>query len=162
MIAFRRVSKMPEHCGYIEIYDRIYLSSYKNSYKMAKEAQPDILVPLYQMNDEINKIWKGQVISLPIEDYGVLPIETADMKTDVLVNLYKKGKSIGIFCYAGLGRTGYIASIILGKLGIDDPFEYIWKNYSDRAIETSEQFNQATEILEKPDLHRKYYMRYKI
>ena len=153
---------MLDESGYVEIYDRIYLSSYKDSIKMAEEKQPDILVPLYQMNEDINQIWKGQVIGIPIEDCGVLPIEVADMKTDVLVNLYKSGKSIGIFCYAGMGRTGYIASIILGKLGIQDPFLYIWQNYSDRAIETSEQFSQATKILQRPDLHSKYYMRYKI
>ena len=50
--------------------------------------------------------------------------------------------------------------IILGKPGIDDPFEYIWGNYSNGDIRTSVQFNQATEILKKPDLYRKYLMRY--
>ena len=152
---------MPDQKGYTQIYDRIFLSSYKNSYEMAKAEQPDILVPLYLMNDEIYRIWNGQVIYIPVVDYDVLPLEVADDKTDVLVKLYKSGKSMGIFCYAGMGRTGYIAAIILGKLGIEDPFEYIWKNYSDSAIQTSGQFNQVTELLERPDLHSKYYMRYK-
>jgi len=72
----------------------------------------------------------------------------------VLVNYQKKGKSIEFFYYAGFGRTGYIAMIILGKPGIDDPFEYIWGNYSNGDIRTSVQFNQATEILKKPDPYR--------
>lgn len=56
----------------------------------------------------------------------------------------------------GHGRTGYFASLILGKLGIEDPIAHLRENYCENSVETNSQVKAISEFCNNPDLIDKY------
>jgi hypothetical protein len=65
-------------------------------------------------------------------------------------------KRVGLFCQGGHGRTGYVASVVLGKLGYEDPIQFLRSRYCRRAVETDAQIRHIAAVLGKPGLISKH------
>lgn len=102
--------------------------------------KPDVLVPLDRVP---GTIWEdgycGEILYIPIVDESILPEHILECFIEQLLERICDKRRIAIFCIGGHGRTGYIASCLLYRLGIKDPITYIRKNYSMQAVETEEQ-----------------------
>lgn len=146
------------HNGPIEVHKGLFLGSFYESLDMVKPPHNvSVLVPL---NDLDGSIWetgfRGEILYYPIKDYSILP-------TDVLMELAAKiilkleqGERVGVFCVGGHGRTGYVASVVLGMLGYADPIEHIRTKYCSEALESRSQLNHVAEVLHRPELVEKY------
>ena len=135
------------HTGVTEIYPNLFICNKATSLDLVDKTNVDILVPLDSCSADIwSKGWRGFVMFLPIQDYGVLPKEVAEGYADAIIDYMNQGKKVGMFCIGGHGRTGYMTAIILGKLGIEDPIKHVWEKYCEEAIESKKQFDQIVEI----------------
>ena len=148
----------PCHEGPVEVIPNLYCGSMNESILMASPpVQVDVLVPLDSLDPEIWKTgFRGEIIYCPIEDYGIL---TEDILKGLILKLLdrlKERKKVGIFCYGGHGRTGYIAAILLGKLGYQDPIAYLRKHYCRQAVESTSQIYHIAEVLGQPELFSRY------
>lgn len=92
----------------------------------------------------------------PIPDYEVLPTDVLNRLVSKILCRLKYGKKIGLFCFGGHGRTGYVASVVLGKLGYEDPIGFLRQHYCKRAVESSAQILHIAEVLGKPKLAENY------
>ena len=102
--------------------------------------KPDVLVPLDRVPGTIwEEGYRGEILYIPIVDESVLPECVLENAVEQLLERICEKKRIAVFCIGGHGRTGYIASCLLYRLGIKDPITYIRKNYSLQAVETEEQ-----------------------
>ena len=102
----------------------------------------DVLVPLASLSGSIwRTTFRGEVLYCPIEDMGVLPDDVLNELVDRICEKLENGKKVGIFCSGGHGRTGYIAACVLARHGIRDPIGFLRRNYSEKAIETEQQYN---------------------
>ena len=102
--------------------------------------KPDILVPLDRLPGTIwEDGYRGEILYMPIVDESILPESVLEFFIEQLLERICDGRRIAIFCIGGHGRTGYIASCLLYRLGVKDPITYIRKNYSMLAVETEEQ-----------------------
>lgn len=149
---------LPCHNGPIEVIPDLFCGSLEESMRMVSPPfLVDVLVPLDSLNA---KIWqagfRGEILYYPIEDYGVLPDEVLTVLTSKILDRLKSGKRVGIFCLGGHGRTGYVVSVVLGKLGYEDPIGFLRKHYCEKAIESSEQIRHIAEVLDKPELVSEY------
>jgi hypothetical protein len=121
----------------------------------------DVLCSLYSLD---GKIWdlgfRGEILYYPCTDYSVLPEDVARDAASKIIKELKEGKRIGISCMGGHGRTGYLAAIVLGKLGVEDPIELIRTNYCDSAVESNEQVKQIAKILNKPELEKTHEIKW--
>lgn len=92
--------------------------------------KPDVLVPLDRVP---GTIWEdgycGEILYIPIVDESILPEHILESFIDQLLEHICDKRRIAIFCIGGHGRTGYIASCLLYRLGIKNPIAYIRKNY---------------------------------
>ena len=104
------------------------------------EAGPDALLPLDRLP---GTVWvsgfRGEVVYYPITDMGVLPDDVLDELVDAILARLRAGKRVAVFCAGGHGRTGYVASCVLYRLGYDNPIAFLRKNYSMSAVETDAQ-----------------------
>ena len=140
------------------MYPRIFLSSYDDVMTGLQEHNPDVLIALDSVSHRVWNIWEKELYAIPVADYGTLPIRVAQNKTDIFAGRYKvepKTKFM-IFCAGGHGRTGYFASLFLGKLGVKDPVGYIRQNYCKKAVESLEQLKQISEILKDDTIYTTY------
>ena len=146
------------HDGPIEVVPNLYCGSMKEALVMvSEEIGVDTLVPLDSLDACIWKLgFRGEILYYPIEDYGVLPNDVLDDLVSKIIRRLKSGKKVGLFCLGGHGRTGYIASIVLGELGYRDPIGYLRSRYCRRAVESSEQIYHIAEALRDPELVDKY------
>lgn len=146
----------PCHEGFTEIYPRIYVGkAYDVDSKLLQNV--DILIPLDHVSGAIwDTGWRGGILYIPICDYSVLPKDVEKRFVERTIDLYNDGKRIAIFCVGGHGRTGYFTSLILGKLGVDDPIGHLRNNYCSKAVETKDQVSAIAEFLGKPELESKY------
>ena len=146
------------HNGPILVYKddgELYAGSINESDVMAKFC--DILVPLDHVKPNVWDLgFRGEIWYFPIHDFGVLPYDVAEKVSNHIIDALRKGKRIGIFCFGGHGRTGYLLSLILGKLGYADPIEHIRNIYCEKAVETNPQVEQIADMLNNPDLYDKY------
>lgn len=148
----------PCHNGPIEVIPNLFCGSLEESAQMVSlPFSADMLVPLDSLDATIWKRgFRGEILYYPIEDYGVLPDEVLTMLISKILRRLKSGKKVGVFCLGGHGRTGYIASIVLGKLGYEDPVDFLREHYCKKAIESNEQIQHIAEVLDKPELLNKY------
>jgi hypothetical protein len=120
---------------------------------MIVKHKVDVLISLDSLNSDIWEMgFTGDIMYVPIKDFGILPLAIAKEISDKIIEKLKAGKKCGMFCIGGHGRTGYLAAIILGKLGIEDPIEKIRKEYCEDAIESLNQIYQISQILDKKSL----------
>lgn len=61
-----------------------------------------------------------------------------------------------MFCLGSHGRTGYVASVVLGKLGYEDPIGCLRKKYCRRTVESDAQINHIAQLLNRPELFDEY------
>ena len=102
--------------------------------------KPDVLVPLDRLPGTVwEDGFRGEILYMPIVDESILPESVLEFFVEQLLERICDKRRIAIFCIGGHGRTGYIASCLLYRLGIKDPITYIRKNYSLQAVETEEQ-----------------------
>lgn len=145
----------PCHTGPVEVYPRILVGSLSESIKMANEHKVDILVPLDSLHGDVwDKGWRGEIHYVPVRDMSILPRDVLLREIDYLLQKYAEGKSIGVFCIGGHGRTGYFASVLLGRLGVQDPIKLLREKYCSKVLETKEQIKEVAEVLGRPELEK--------
>ena len=144
-----------KHC--VEIADNFFIGSYKQCEEMVFTHNVDILIPLDSLD---GKIWdwgfRGEIWYYPISDFDILPSDVLLDLIEKILTAIQSGKKVGMFCIGGHGRTGYVASCVLGFLDKKDPIEYIRNHYCEKAVETNSQIRHIAEILDKPELYEKH------
>lgn len=147
------------HTKVVEVHPRIFVGGMPQLEEMI-ELKPNVLVPLDSMPGGVwDTNWRGEVYYKPVTDYGILPKDVLTTFIDDLLARYKEGKSLGIFCVGGHGRTGYIVACLLGKLNVEDPVGYLRSVYCENAIETNGQMKSLANFIGKPELAEKYKMK---
>ena len=122
-----------------EIYPGVVLGGLRDLDEILA-LKPDVLVPLDRLPGTVwEDGFRGEILYMPIVDESILPESVLEFFVEQLLERICDKKRIAIFCIGGHGRTGYIASCLLYRLGIKDPITYIRKNYSLQAVETEEQ-----------------------
>jgi hypothetical protein len=94
---------------------------------------------------------------IPVTDYSVLPKQIEAIMVYRVLQKIRSGKKVAIFCIGGHGRTGYFTSLLLGKLGIEDPIKYIRDNYCESAVETNSQVSAIAKFLGHPEWEGIYH-----
>lgn len=94
---------------------------------------------LPQVCEALDLLWQ----EFPIQDFSVPSPEQQALLAgllDELVGTLQLGKTIAIHCYGGIGRSGTLAGMILGKLGMsgDQAIDHV-RAHRKGAIETLEQ-----------------------
>jgi len=114
----------------------------------------DVLVPLASLDGDIWETgWRGEILYVPIEDYGVLPQDVLARYARRVADLLCDGKRVGVFCVGGHGRAGYFAAAVLGLLYPEiDPVEHLRGYYCEKAVETEGQLRSLAEFLNRPEL----------
>lgn len=144
------------HKGFIEIVPGLFLGR-KRDLTTENTKNIDVLIPLDSLNGEIWDLgYRGEIMYLPVVDKSVLPLDIEEIYAQKIVDLLAKGKKINLFCIGGHGRTGYIASIVLAKLGYKDPIGFIRDNYCKEAIESNSQVIAIADYLGDEELKKKY------
>lgn len=134
----RNVSSFHPHQT-TEIYPGVILGGLRDLDDILA-LKPDVLVPLDRVPGTIwEDGYRGEILYIPIVDESILPEHILESFIDQLLERICDKRRIAIFCIGGHGRTGYIASCLLYRLGIKNPIAYIRKNYSMQAVETEEQ-----------------------
>ncbi|RFZ76109.1 hypothetical protein DS742_25380 [Lacrimispora amygdalina] len=153
-----RRTKTPCHIGPVEVSKNLFCGSEAESFAMAEAPiQVDTLVPLNDLNPKIwDKGFRGEILYYPIHDYGTLPDDVLDALISKILDRLSHNKKVGLFCMGGHGRTGYIASIVLGKLGHKDPIAFLRTNYCKQAVESNAQIQHIADVLDRPELVEKY------
>ena len=148
----------PCHVGPVEVIGGLFCGGESEVIDMiSKPVQVDTLVPLNKLEASIWDMgFRGEILYYPINDFGTLPGDVLDEMVSKIICRINDNKKVGLFCLGGHGRTGYVASVVLGKLGYDDPIKFLRSNYCKNAVESSEQVNHIAEILGKPELADEY------
>ena len=151
-------NKPPCHSGPVEVFKNLFCGSEDEALVMAAAPiKVDTLVPLHILDA---KIWdlgfRGEILYYPIKDYGTLHSDVLDDLVLKILDRLNRGKKVGLFCVGGHGRTGYVASVVLGKLGYKDPIQFLRANYCPEAIESNTQIQHIADVLGKPELVEKY------
>jgi len=150
----------PCHKGFTEIYPRIFVGKALDIDSRFL-TNVDVLIPLDSVDGRIwSSGWRGDLFYMPIEDFSTLPADVQDWAVNETLDIYQSGKSIAIFCTGGHGRTGYFTSLILGKLGVEDPIDLLRTNYCEKAVECNSQVDAIAKYLDKPELKEKYQIQY--
>jgi len=148
----------PCHIGPVEVIKNLFCGSEDEALVMVKAPiKVDTLIPLHDLDA---KIWdlgfRGEILYYPVKDYGTLPNDVLDDLVSIIIARIRNGKKVGLFCMGGHGRTGYVASIVLGKLGYKDPIQFLRANYCKEAVESNAQIQHIADVLGKPELVEKY------
>jgi len=102
--------------------------------------KPDVLVPLDRLPGYVWETgFRGEILYYPITDYCVLPSDVLAKLVDAVTERLRKGKRVALFCIGGHGRTGYVAACVLHRLGVQNPIDFLRRNYSFSAVESEEQ-----------------------
>lgn len=142
-----------------EIYHNLWVCNIDQVYYLP--FSPDVLIPLAMLDGDIWKFgFRGEILYYPINDFETIPMDVLDRLVEQVINRLNDDKKVVIFCIGGHGRTGYIASCILGKLGVQDPIEYIRRIYCKKAIETNSQIKSISEFCNNPNLYSKHKNKY--
>lgn len=154
--AFKRVRSC--HSGPVEVVKNLFCGGEDEASVMAsKPIKVDALVPLLHMNTvRLESRYRGEVLYCPIKDYGILDSDVLEALVSEILDRLNHGKKVGLFCMGGHGRTGYVASVVLGKLGYDDPIGFLRSNYCRKAVESNAQIWHIAEALGKPELIERY------
>jgi len=146
------------HIGPVEVIENLFCGSEAEALAMESASiRVDTLIPLYVLDADIWDLgFRGEILYYPIKDYETLPNDVLDDLVSKILDRLSSGKKVGLFCMGGHGRTGYVASVVLGKLGYDDPIEFLRSNYCKEAVESSSQIWHIAEALGKQELVEKY------
>lgn len=145
------VAKPPCHIGFTQVHENVFVGRASDITDVLDKV--DILVPLDNVNGKIwDNGWNGDIYYIPIKDYCVLPKSIEKQKVQYVLDRIAEGKKVAIFCIGGHGRTGYFASLIMGKLGIEDPIKVLREQYCKNAVETNEQVESIAEFIDNYEL----------
>lgn len=118
----------------------------------------DVLVPLSSPDSNMWKCARAEQVELmcvPITDFKALPQNILVKYANRIADLLRDGKVVGMHCVGGHGRTGYMASAVVGLLlpDIENPIEYIRTNYCEKAVESEEQITSLALLFpDKPKI----------
>lgn len=138
-----------------QVYPNFFLcsGSYSHVNELITKHSVDCLVPLSGIHTDIWRGgWSGDVLYIPILDFGVLPQNILDRYVKKVLCMLDEGLKVGMFCGAGHGRTGYFASCVLGKIDSErynDPIASLRAEYCRLAVETNEQVDSISKYLGK-------------
>lgn len=153
---YKSLSRPPCHVGPVEIVPNLFLGSGSEALQMPAMGVTT-LIPLNSLNGAIwDKGFRGEILYYPTKDYEVLPRDVIESLANTIVTRLDRNEKIGLFCLGGHGRTGYVAAIVLGKIGYADPIEYVRTRYCKEAIESNAQIKQIADVLQLPELYEKY------
>jgi protein-tyrosine phosphatase len=79
-------------------------------------------------------------IDIPTADFQVPNTILLDQGLQKAVQSMLAGKPLYVGCMAGRGRTGLFLAVLAKAFGIENPVEYVRKNYYSHAVETSGQY----------------------
>jgi len=146
------------HSGPVEVIKNLFCGGEDEAPAMAAAPiRVDTLVPLLSLNTAVwDSEFCGEILYCPIKDYGTLDNDILDALVSKILDRLSHGKKVGLFCMGGHGRTGYVASVVLGKLGYEDPIQFLRENYCRKAVESNAQIRHIAEILGNPELVEKY------
>lgn len=146
------------HAGPVEVIPGLFCGSEDEFLKGLETGLLfEVLVPLSSLCGSIwNMGFRGEILYYPITDFSVLPNDVLEEIATRIISRIHAGKKVGIFCMGGHGRTGYVASVVLGKLGYADPIGYLREKYCKNAVESTSQVNHIAAIFNKPELAEKY------
>ncbi|MBF0555666.1 MAG: hypothetical protein HQK96_14140 [Nitrospirae bacterium] len=133
----------------LNVLPNVIAGSYYSVEKMITVHDVDILVPLDTLPSEVDE-WgfRGEVIHRFIEDRGALPIEELQEFIETLLMHINDNKKIGIFCIGGHGRTGYVLSCLIARMGhTDSVIDHVRKIYCHKAVESQEQEDSIAEYI---------------
>ena len=148
------VKAPPCHKGPIEVHPGLWLGDQDEGEDALKKGLARVAVPLNRMDGDVWEKWDGEVIYIPIKDYSVLPEKIAIRKSRELAEILRRGNAISMFCMGGHGRTGYMAALVLGRLGYEDPIKHLRDNYCSKAVESRSQIDQIADILNNQSLRK--------
>lgn len=150
--------KSPCHIGPVEVIHNLFCGSAGEALEMASDPiRVDTLIPLNDLDPSIwNTGFRGEILYYPINDYGILPDDVLEDLLTKTIERLNSGKRVGLFCLGGHGRTGYVAAILLGKLGCRDPIQFLRAHYCRNAVESSAQIAHIAEVLDNPKLLEKH------
>lgn len=152
------------HVGPVEVLPNFFCGDRLEAIKMTKKPfNVDVLVPLNELGGNVwDDGWRGEILYYPVKDYGALPKDVLDEAVKKICERLKAGKKVGVFCFGGHGRTGYVASCVIGAMmpSIEDPILYLRTIYCQEAVESQAQVTSIAKYLDKPELNKKYKISY--
>lgn len=145
------------HKGFTEVYPGVFVGKKWDVENVLDKV--DVLVPLDSVESSIwTKGWRKLIVYVPVKDYGVLPLDVETHFVETIANMVSKGKKVAIFCIGGHGRTGYFASLVLGKLGVEDPIKLLREKYCHKAVEAQCQVEAIADAMNRPEWKESYYI----
>ena len=136
---------------FVEIIPNLWIGGkYTLSYLLEDEAI-DTIVPLDSLD---SSIWDSgvnyEICYFPTQDYGVLPLEREKEVVNLIVSRLKDGKKVALLCHGGIGRTSYIASLVIRTIGVtirhrNGVIGFLRAKYNSNAVETVEQMERIVE-----------------
>lgn len=148
------------HTDPFEVYKNLWIGSGYVEVDLFNKC--DVIVPLNNLDGSVwTEGFRGQIFYVPITDYKALPDDVLTEKAHEVVELLNKGKSVGIFCVGGHGRTGYFASAVIWILGIPqaydtDPIGFLRSAYCEKAVESEAQMKSLADFTGIEGLEKKY------
>lgn len=156
MVKYSYPKKKACHVGPIEIVPNLWIGSMRESAKM-RDMGVKTLIPLDSLRGNVWDMgWRGEILYYPIDDFSTLPKDVAIQAVNEIVARLDLKISVGIFCQGGHGRTGYLTSLVLGRLGYEDPINFLRQNYCTEAVESASQIRQIADIIGNPKLLETY------
>ena len=154
------VAIQPCHVGPIEIVPNLFLGSMKEALKMPGRGVTT-LIPLYELDGSIwTTGFRGEILYYPTSDYSVLPDDVLNSLVNNIIQRLANNVKVGLFCMGGHGRTGYVAAVVLGRMGYADPIAFLREHYCEGAVESNKQVEHIAKVLEMPELEAKYVTKY--
>jgi hypothetical protein len=151
-----------QHChnGPTEIIPNFWLGSEQEALSMPEKGV-DVIFSLCELSGAIwNWGFRGRIYHYPIDDFEILPDDVANMISEHIINCLNEGHKVGLHCLGGHGRTGYIAALVLGRIGYSDPIKLLREQYCSKAVETNEQVAHIAKLLNKPEIKENYTVFY--
>lgn len=144
------------HVGPIEIIPGLFLGNAREALAMPARGVT-MLVPLDHLDGAVWETgFRGEIAYCPIEDYGVLPGDVLDQIVNMILSRLREGKKVGLFCMGGHGRTGYLASVVLGRMGYADPIGFLRRHYCAGAVESAAQARHIASVLGRAEFSEEY------
>lgn len=139
------------------VYKNLWACNEKQVYNLVAKEKIDVLYPLAFLHGAIwDYSYDVEIKFYPIRDYNVLPFPVLDKLIESILTDLKENKKVCIFCEGGHGRTGYIISCVLGRLGIKEPIEYLRTVYCKNAVESIRQVKSIANYIGNQELITKY------
>jgi len=143
---------------FVNIISNLWIGSKFKVDNLLSTQEIDVLIPLDSLDASVwHTLFEGIIDYCPIDDFSILPQHIENQLVNRIIRYLEDGKSVALFCLGGKGRTGYIASLVLKRMG--HPYHkhgvigYLRENYNNKAVESPEQAVRVAE-----PIHAKYWV----